>query len=188
MVLRPQRGRFLLPFVLDGDEHTAEILSPMQKVLQTGSVRIRTGGIAIGIIARKAGFRMVHSHKVGAQLPALSPAVEQDAAVRSGRLPVKPLSVKHKFHGKAPLPEAQGRSPEGGACIAVNQGQLPFVIADQLLDIRLETQEPQGIVGGNPAAARIGGSPEAVAILLPWDMILVIDEIFHANFPEDAGR
>ena len=117
--------------------------------------------------------------KVGAQVVLLPPAVEQNAGVRAFRFLVKAPGVQDELYGKAPFPEAHRRAPEGGARVAVDQGQLPFVVADQRRDIRFVAQNFQGVAGGDPAAAHLRRGAQTIAVLLLWNVALVIDEIRH---------
>ena len=125
---------------------------------------------------------------MGAQLPLVLPAVEQDTAVGSGGFSIEPFPVKDDFDREAPVSETQRRTPEGGAGIAVDQGQLPFVIADQLLDICPVTHQPKGIVGGDPSAACGGRGAETVAVFVFGDVVLIVDQILHIILQWGARR
>jgi len=194
--VRPVRGAFLLLerqakrrelplllFILNCNQHTAKIAPGFEKFLKTFSIEIRSGGIAVGVVAHEAPVRMVQSYEMGTQLPLFAPPVEENAAVRSGSLFVEAFPINDEIYRKSPVFEAQGRAPEGGACVSVNQGQLPFVVTDQLIDVCPVSHQQQRVIGGNPAAARGGGGPEPIPVLIFGDMILVIDQIIHLMLP-----
>ena len=61
----------------------------------------------------------------------------------------------------------------------MNQGKLPFVVADQLIEIGPVTHKAQGVVGSHPAAAGVCRGPEAVAVLFLGNMVLIIDKRIH---------
>ena len=70
--------------LLNGDQHAAEIFLLFQKTVQAFAVMIRAGGIAVGVIAHEASFRMVQGNEVSAQLGFFMPAVKEDTAVGIG--------------------------------------------------------------------------------------------------------
>ena len=118
--------------------------------------------------------------EMGAQAALAPPVVEQDAGVRVLCRLVEAFGVHDDLHGEAPLPEAHRRPPEGGAGVAVDQGQLPFVIADQRRDVRFVPQNLQGVPGGDPSAAHVRRGAQAVAVLLLGDIVLVVDKLVHS--------
>ena len=115
------------------------------------------------------------------QPEAVAPVVKENAHIAFSGYPVIVPETVAQPDGKAPVPEAEVGSPVGGACVAVNQGQLTLKISDQLFDIRPVAQKPQGVVGGNPAAANGGAGAQAVAPLLGGNLPLVVDQIPQAK-------
>ena len=61
----------------------------------------------------------------------------------------------------------------------MDQRQLPFVVADQLVQVGFVAHQMQGIVGGYPAAAHICRGAESVAVFVDGNVVLVIDQTVH---------
>ena len=118
---------------------------------------------------------------MGPDFYALSPVVKQHADPGSLHQRIEPVPADLHPGVEAVLPEKHRRTPEAGARVAVEQGQLPLVIADQRLRLRLFPQDPQGVVGSDPAAARGRRGPKAVAQLVGGDAALAVDQILHSG-------
>ena len=94
-------------FVLNGNQHTAEVFSCFQKSVQAFPVVIRAGGIAVGVVPDETFFGMVQGDEVSAQLCLAAPAVEENAAVCIGCGFVEFLPVCQNLSGQQPcLPES----------------------------------------------------------------------------------
>ena len=124
---------------------------------------------------------MPEGNEVGAEAGASAPVVEKDAHIALLCQSIVVLTPGAQPNRKAPAAEQQGRRPEGGAGIAVDQWQLKGIVADQLVDIGLVAQKPQGIVGGDPAAAGVSAGAQAVAPLVSGDPGLVVDQFLHIS-------
>lgn len=186
LVLRIPAFSGELALVPDADEYTAEVFFLLHKSFQTAAIAIRPGGIAVGVVANHALFRGVKGCKMCAEPASLFPVIEQNTDITGSCHPVKPGWVERKLHRKSPVLKTQGRTPEGGTCIAVNQGKLPFKIAYQFFNVSFVPHQSKGIVGGNPAAACCSTGTKAIAPFVLWDLPLVENQIIHGQTPQDV--
>ena len=167
-------------FSVDGQQDGAKILAFAEEIRKAAAVVVRAGGVAVGVVADESLVCVVQRHEVRAEAVFIPPVVEQDAGVRVFCRLVEAFGVHDDLHGEAPLPEAHRRPPEGGAGVAVDQGQLPFVVADQRRDVRFVPQNLQGVPGGDPSAAHVRRGTQAVAVLLFGNVVLIVDKIVHS--------
>ena len=175
-------GKGILP---DAKKHASKVSAPGDKILQAGPQRIRAGGIAEGIVAQNLPIGKLQGDKVRADPGTPAPVVEEDAGIAAPGDLVKPPGIGGDFQRKAPVAEAQDGPPEAGAQIAVDQRQLEFKVADQRRDVHLPVEQPQGVVGGNPAAAGGAAGTKAIAPGVLGNVILIVNEIIHGCLPGD---
>ena len=113
-----------------GNQEGTKVFLFLQEFCQAFAVGVGAGGIFVGIVAGEAAFCVVKGDKMGAQAAAFVPAVEEDGGIGGFGFFVVFFWIGADLHGKAHFLQADGGGPEAGARIAVDQGQLPFVIAD----------------------------------------------------------
>ena len=159
---------------------------PFEKFCEGRTVAVRPHGMPEGVEAHKLSPVVVQGHKVGPDLYPLFPVEEEDGGRGLSRRSVEGPAVKVHLRGEAPLLKAQGRAPEAGAAVAVNEGQLVLVIGDEVGDLRIPAQQMQGVVGGDPAAAGGGRGAQPVAPLVFGNFGLVINEGLHGCLLQDA--
>ena len=101
-------------FLLNSDQHAAEIFPLLQKTIETFPIVIRPGGIAVSIIPHKTSVRVVQCHEMGAESGFFLPAVEEDAGIGFFGGLVKILPVNNHLHRKSLQPFHQTtRRPSG---------------------------------------------------------------------------
>jgi len=67
--------------LLNTNEDGAEQLAPTDIVFQAGSVVVRSGGTAGGVVARKCAVPELYGDKVTAHFQALMPMIEQQTDI-----------------------------------------------------------------------------------------------------------
>ena len=175
------------PFIFDGDQYSAEVFLLLNKFPETGSIGVSSCGVAVGIVTNKPPVGVPKGYKVGPKSVTPMPVVEKNTyrvfLCQSIILP----QVGTDFDRKTPTPEQFSRTPERGAGVAVDQWQLPFIIGNQLFDICFITQKPQGIVGGDPAAAGGSTGAKTIAPFFPGNPGLVVNQLFHISRLDVGG-
>ena len=178
----------MLPFVPDADEHRGKIFFLPQKSLKTFAVIIRALRGGVGVVADETAVNIAHSGEMGTEFVFPVPAVEENTNGAVLGQPIEFCPVRYPFYREAVLLEEQGGPQNGGTGIAMDQGKLMLIIADQFLRLRPVTQQPQSIVGSDPAAAGGGAGTESVPPLLLGDFCLVIDQFVHIRHPAGGRR